>query len=1084
MSVVTLYHGQAEYSKEGKIEKIAFNSYFYLTPNLNYALSYTKPISSTPSNGIYRCTVDDSSLLDCRSIGSEKTYFAIIQNFFRIKNINFTPELKMLFDGYKNEYALWNILRIDSAGRIKKLCLAQGINGIIMLEEGIDKKEYESYLLFNDLPLKSIELYEAGNNLVENILKESKQLGTLYHYTNFVHGLKILDDNRINSSVAFANNMKDEVIYGISTTRDSNFQKIFNRVDNGIKGVSFRISLDGDKLSEKYKIKPFNFFYYAAKYNIDGVKPIPPARSSDTESEELIVTDGGILNIKQYIKEIYLFPEYEDATMLHTENVLRVIKQIEAFGIKVHKRPEWELAPSLTEKILKEAKQRGTLYHYTNLKGIKGILKQNKTKISRIHVRDKLTNTLMTIRGLSTTRDKNFNTTSDRLSNGISGISIKINLNGDKLSDKYKIIPHNYFYDSEDVEDSNFTRPQSTESEEFVIAPNGIDNIKNYIESITIFPKLSPDITKEAIDYINSFGIKTEIVGEINEDVRVIDYTKDMNPLQDMDKIRVYHGFNNANDAFKTLRFGLSGQVRAQRIYSYEYVNNPKGLFVSTNLGVIKREFAHSGIIIEFDTIAKNLEAPVWAGRETFYGQGSYTSGFYKQGEGYDDTLRSEYQKELDNKYKDKDPEDNYGKNRISKSDRPSLANTIFNNPERQALFIGNLNPNEIKYVWFHKELYFNRRTTGDFVRYTRQGFLKMLKGDIDKEKGTDGDYKSRAKIFLPNENFDINKFQKYLDDHQYGSAEDFIKNGEFYNLFYPKQMEQIKKQYADILPEIINEKILKSNTKSLSEKILREANDGYPFYAISKGQQGKVFTLRYYFMKNSYGESYPSSSHELTLTTNLETSKEKAEKYLGNNDFKVLETDVVPKNAKTKIDHSIMPFGKYKGITMSKIPKESLAATINNGYLSFKSYEKEKTEAEKVLSDAGFIYREEPYGDATKYFWRSPEWVQRGIDYEAKKQEELANKKESNWLGEVGEKISTEATFIFSKYFETKFGGSSINKFVSEAGANITYFGNSVPYLEKGDRVKIVATIKKLDTYNNEKNTIITRPKFEILNN
>ncbi|MEO6301635.1 MAG: hypothetical protein ABIP51_00555 [Bacteroidia bacterium] len=292
----------------------------------------------------------------------------------------------------------------------------------------------------------------------------------------------------------------------------------------------------------------------------------------------------------------------------------------------------------------------------------------------------------------------------------------------------------------------------------------------------------------------------------LKEAVSTLDMLKTKTPIKDTDKIRVYHGFNKQDEALAAIKFGLSGEETARRIYSYESVNNPKGLFVSISFEVVKRNFAHGGVIIEFDTIASNLEAPVWAGQDSFFVPGQYTSGFKY------DTIDADRKAEQERKgkmYKEKDPEDGYNFNmnqRISKSDRPELAQSIFNNGEQQALFVGNLNPNNIKYVWFHHELFFNRRTTGDFVRMTRVDFLKMMKGKIAKSK-KEGSYdspinKAEGKFFKPNEDFTIEKLSAILTKKNYNIS-DFLK---YYGrdpyhatqYFYPKQVAQLKKYLDD----------------------------------------------------------------------------------------------------------------------------------------------------------------------------------------------------------------------------------------------------------------------------------------------
>lgn len=283
----------------------------------------------------------------------------------------------------------------------------------------------------------------------------------------------------------------------------------------------------------------------------------------------------------------------------------------------------------------------------------------------------------------------------------------------------------------------------------------------------------------------------SKFIEKILWEARVIDYLSDTTPIKDSDKIRVYHGFYNAKDALTCLIHGLSGQQRARRIYSYESGNNPKGLFVSTDFKVVKRNFSGSGVIIEFETFASNLEAPVWAGQDEYFVQGQMTKDFNS------DEERSAEQLRKRKKYAENDPEDfRYSKNRISKSERPDLADAIFNNAEHQALFIGHLNPNEIKTVWFNEGLYFRNMTNEPWTRYDRKTFLKKFGNELAK-RNSGAREEAQSKMFKPNDNFNLNVIRKQAKDHAWDADDliDLLKTDSYYqNMFlWPKQIEQLK---------------------------------------------------------------------------------------------------------------------------------------------------------------------------------------------------------------------------------------------------------------------------------------------------
>lgn len=258
-------------------------------------------------------------------------------------------------------------------------------------------------------------------------------------------------------------------------------------------------------------------------------------------------------------------------------------------------------------------------------------------------------------------------------------------------------------------------------------------------------------------------------------------------PIKDTETIKVYHGFNKFEDVANVLKIGLSGQERAKRIYSYEYGNNPKGLFVSVDFDVVTRSgFAHSGVIIEFNARVSDLEAPVWVGGRSYFVPGEYTKSFKDADE--------REQQRLVNRAK----ESNSDLERIAKSDRPELAATIFENGEKQALFIGNLNPNMINSVWYNEILHKQRRTNGSWERMSRKEFIRKL--GVDTKRGDN-------QLFLPNDDFSMEKMiKKYWPNPEDNwDLKSFIKR--FPNFgddrlqqmgFFPKQIQQMKSMLAD----------------------------------------------------------------------------------------------------------------------------------------------------------------------------------------------------------------------------------------------------------------------------------------------
>ena len=207
-------------------------------------------------------------------------------------------------------------------------------------------------------------------------------------------------------------------------------------------------------------------------------------------------------------------------------------------------------------------------------------------------------------------------------------------------------------------------------------------------------------------------------------------------PLKDDATIRVYHGFNRISDIFQTLKRGVSGQERAHRIYSYEYNNNPKGLFVTISLNVAK-EFGN--YVIEFHTKVRDLESPVWPGGR-FTVPGEYSSSFNSEEEREDQRMVARKKA-----MQSKDPA-------VRESDRPELADILYTSSEQQALFTGSLNANSVRAIWVSPD---TSRTAGvlTFKRMTVDEFLKTHAAE-DTEKP-----KYNFRLLQPRDKFTMESF-------------------------------------------------------------------------------------------------------------------------------------------------------------------------------------------------------------------------------------------------------------------------------------------------------------------------------------
>lgn len=128
-----------------------------------------------------------------------------------------------------------------------------------------------------------------------DILKEAKQVGIVYHYTPLENLESIIKNRYI-----FPNDEQQ-----ISTTRNPLiYTLIFSEEENNLA----RLMLDGNKISNKYKIRPFSY---------DSV-----GRMGD-QFEEQIVVNGKNFYFFPYLKRIDLFiTNPEDKKILKIKNIL------------------------------------------------------------------------------------------------------------------------------------------------------------------------------------------------------------------------------------------------------------------------------------------------------------------------------------------------------------------------------------------------------------------------------------------------------------------------------------------------------------------------------------------------------------------------------------------------------------------------------------------------------------------------------------------------------------------------------------------------------------------------------------------
>ena len=142
--------------------------------------------------------------------------------------------------------------------------------------------------------------YELLRRRVEKleriIINESKQVGTLYHVCSPIAYLKyIVPKDELAASGRYRNSLYGSDKY-VSFTRDKYFT--VSTGDTQSADVIIRLVVDGDKLSERYKVRPYN----DKVFDNDGTFLPENEVISAREMEECV--KGPIKNISRYIKQV------------------------------------------------------------------------------------------------------------------------------------------------------------------------------------------------------------------------------------------------------------------------------------------------------------------------------------------------------------------------------------------------------------------------------------------------------------------------------------------------------------------------------------------------------------------------------------------------------------------------------------------------------------------------------------------------------------------------------------------------------------------------------------------------------------
>jgi hypothetical protein len=278
-----------------------------------------------------------------------------------------------------------------------------------------------------------------------------------------------------------------------------------------------------------------------------------------------------------------------------------------------------------------------------------------------------------------------------------------------------------------------------------------LDSMKRYLDLAYKFKKMTTKQSGNGL-YVSFY---------VNPD-------SNYSPIGPHEKIRVFHG-TDIKTAIKIAKNGLSGKEMANRSYSYEYGMNPNGLFVTTDFYTAKEFGYHydDQVILEFTVDSNDLDTPVWNGQDTYFGQNTNPQPFLNRSERLGQKLR--YQSDAENSELPF----------VAQSDNPAMAERIFNNNEHQALFYGDLMPNQIKRFWWKE------RGSNNYIPLSYKQFMAKF-GNYSYQHVEDGRTSTKT----------IKKEKLYWPNESWGGPEDFVERMRKHELSNGRKWDKSNAQY------------------------------------------------------------------------------------------------------------------------------------------------------------------------------------------------------------------------------------------------------------------------------------------------
>jgi len=238
-----------------------------------------------------------------------------------------------------------------------------------------DEKSENTYSIKAMKRMYDWDLEQIKNGTQTQIIDESKNLGTLYHFTNLQNASNIIKSNQIVASTTESSDYQRDFQFFkkkgqevrdkglsyltfVSLTRDKLFYKKRPKISSA---PIVRFELDGNKLSSKYKIKPFNYYADEIENETD--------RFYSNEGEERVnlYTKGEISNLDRYTTRICVLLDFIEDNESYLKQAKELISTYPGKVISLYKEKPMSIEdyeknvlptiePYRDEEFLEEAK--------------------------------------------------------------------------------------------------------------------------------------------------------------------------------------------------------------------------------------------------------------------------------------------------------------------------------------------------------------------------------------------------------------------------------------------------------------------------------------------------------------------------------------------------------------------------------------------------------------------------------------------------------------------------------------------------------------------------------------------------------